>query len=137
MDVATLRNIRTTWTDMDLVRNARQRLATLKYTESKEEKKNDFHFIIDDSATYTTWSNFRSKEAMEAYRQLLQKEKDLAHFKQTLQQKRVEYQNGNKENKKKLEPSILDLEKRILQLEAEIKKLETTARNLEVQKLRQ
>ena len=137
MDVATLRNIRTTWTDMDLVRNARQRLATLKYAESKEEKKNDFHFIIDDSATYTTWSNFRSKEAMEAYRQLLQKEKDLAHFKKTLQQKRVEYQNGNKENKKKLEPSILDLEKRILQLEAEIKKLETTARNLEVQKLRQ
>lgn len=137
MDVATLRNIRTTWTDMDLVRNARQRLATLKYAESKEEKKNDFLYIIDDSATYTTWSNFRSQEAMEAYRQLLQKEKDLAHFKQTLQLKRVEYQNGNKETKKKLEPSILDLEKRIPQIEVEIKRLETTARNLEVQKLRQ
>jgi len=137
MDVATLRNIRSTWTDPELVRNARQRLATLKYAENQEEEKKDFHFIIDDSATYTTWSHFQSKEAMESYRQLLQKEKDLAHFEKALLQKRMEFQNGNGENKKKLEPSILDLEKRIRQLKIEVQKLTTTTRNIEIQKLRQ
>ena len=137
MDVATLRNIRSTWTDPELVRNARQRLATLKYAESQEEEKKDFHFIIDDSATYTTWSHFQSKEAMESYRQLLQKEKDLAHFEKALLQKRMEFQNGNGESKKKLEPSILDLEKRIRQLKIEVQKLTTTTRNIEIQKLRQ
>ena len=136
-DAATLRSIRTTWTDENLVRNARQRLATLKYAEDEVTPKNDFHFIIDDSATYTVWSDFHSTEALEAYRQLIQKEKDLNHFEQTLQQKRMEYVNGNEATKKKLEPSILDLEKRIPQLKTEIEKLTINVRNLEIQKLRQ
>ena len=137
MDVATLRNIRSTWTDEELVRNARQRLATLKYAEKEENQKQDFHFIIDDSATYTMWSDFRSNEARNTYRQLLQKEKDKAHFEKTLLQKREEYANMNADGKKKLEPSILDLEKRIPQLNEEIIKLTIETRRLEIQKLRQ
>jgi len=137
MDAATLRCIRTTWTDEEQVRHARQRLATLKYAENEETKKVDFHFIIDDSATYTNWSDFRSSEAMDTYRKVVQKIKDLAHFEKTLNQKREEYSNAKTDGKKKLEPSILDLEKRIPQLKEEIKKLTITTRNLEIQKLRQ
>ncbi|MBR4923213.1 MAG: PD40 domain-containing protein [Bacteroidaceae bacterium] len=136
-DVATLRSIRTTWTDEDQVRNARQRLATLKYAEKEEIRKVDFQFIIDDSATYTTWDDFRSKEAMETYRKVVQKIKDKAHFEKTLEMKREEYANSNAEGKKKLEPSILDLEKRIPQLNEEISKLIIETRNLEIQKLKQ
>ena len=55
--------LETTWTDENLVREARQRLAALKYTGENEVKQNDIHFIIDDSATYNSWSNFLSKEA--------------------------------------------------------------------------
>lgn len=136
-DVATLHSIRNTWSDENQVREARQRLATLKYVEEKETKKADFHFIIDDSATYTNWEDFRSEEAQEAYRQLMQKEKDLDHFMRTLQQKRTEYETENGLGKKKLEPSILDLEKRIPQLKKEIIQLTTKVRNIEIQKIRQ
>ena len=76
-DAATLHSIQTTWTDEEQVRDARQRLAALKYGGKEEVKKADFHFIIDDSATYSHWSDFRSKEAQNVYRQLIQKEKDL------------------------------------------------------------
>ena len=136
-DVATLRSIRTTWTDEDQVRTARQRLATLKYAEKEEIRKVEFQFIIDDSATYTNWEDFRSKEAMETYRKVVQKEKDKAHFEKTLEMKREEYANSNTDGKKKLEPSILDLEKRIPQLNEEIIKLIIETRNLEIQKLKQ
>ena len=136
-DVATLRSIRTTWTDEEQVRTARQRLATLKYAEKEEIRKVEFQFIIDDSATYTNWEDFRSKEAMETYRKVVQKEKDKTHFEKTLEMKREEYANSNADGKKKLEPSILDLEKRIPQLNEEIIKLIIETRNLEIQKLKQ
>ena len=135
-EVATLRSIRTTWTDEEQVRNARQRLAILKYAEKEEIRKVEFQFIIDDSATYTDWNDFRSKEAMETYRKVVQKIKDKAHFENTLNQKREEYSSTNADGKKKLEPSILDLEKRIPQLNDEINKLIIETRILEIQELK-
>lgn len=136
-DVATLHRIQSTWSDEDQVRVARQRLAVLKYMEEKETPKPDFHFIIDDSETYNFWTDFRSEEAKETYRQLQQKKKDLDHFQRTLQHKRTEYESENGLGKKKLEPSILDIEKRIPILEEEIEKLTIKVRNTEIQKLRQ
>ena len=135
-DAATLNSIQTTWTDEAQVRAARQRLASLKYAGKEEEKKADFHFIIDDSATYTHWSDFRSKEAQNAYRQLLQKEKDLNQLQTNLAQKREEYVSQNGLGKKKLEPSILDLEKRVPQLMEELEILTNEVRRLEIDKLR-
>ena len=135
-NVATLQSIQYTWTDEEQVRDARQRLAALKYTQEKEVKKNDFLFIVDDSATYTVWQDFRSKDAQNVYRQLLQKEKDLKQLQNQLEQKRDQYATTNVEGKKKLAPSILDLEKRIPQLMDEIEKLTLEVRRLEIEKLR-
>ena len=135
-DAATLRSIRTTWTDEAKVREARQRLAALKYAKDDESRKGDFHFIIDDSATYTSLDNFLSKEAKESYRKLMQTEKDLEQLKTTLAQKRKEYESENGLGKKKLEPSILDLEKRIPQLMEEVEKLTFDVRRLEIEELR-
>jgi hypothetical protein len=111
-------------------------LANLKYAKEEETKKTDFLFIVDDSATYTSWSDFRSKEAQNAYRQLLQKEKDLNQLQTSLEKKREEYASENGLGKKKLEPSILDLEKRIPQLIEETEKLTNEVRRLEIEKLR-
>ena len=135
-EAATLRSIQATWTDEDQVRAGRQRLANLKYAKEEDAKKADFHFIVDDSATYTSWSDFRSKEAQNAYRQLLQKEKDLNQLQTSLEKKREEYASENGVGKKKLEPSILDLEKRIPQLIEETEKLTYEVRRLEIEKLR-
>lgn len=136
MDAATLRSIRTTWTDEEQVRDARQRLAALKYAKEEKVKKADFHFIIDDSAVYTVWNDFRSKEAQNTYRLLLQKEKDLNQLQANLMTKREQFANENGVGRKKLEPSILDLEKRIPQLEEELEKLTMEVRRLEIEKLR-
>ena len=135
-EAATLRSIQATWTDEDQVRAGRQRLANLKYAKEEDAKKTDFHFIVDDSATYTSWSDFRSKEAQNAYRQLLQKEKDLNQLQTSLEKKREEYASENGVGKKKLEPSILDLEKRIPKLIEETEKLTYEVRRLEIEKLR-
>ena len=136
MDAATLRSIQTTWTDEDVVREARKRLASLKYATQNETKEKDIHFIIDDSATYTSWSDFQSKEAQTTYRQLLQKEKDLNQLQNSLTEKREQFATENGLRKKKLEPSILDLEKRIPQLKEEVEKLTYEVRRLEIEKLR-
>ena len=136
MDAATLRSIQTTWTDEEQVRDARQRLAALKYGKEKEVKKTDFQFIIDDSATYTVWEDFRSKEAQNMYRQLVQKKKDLNQLQTNLAQKREQFATENGLGRKKLEPSILDLEKRIPQLVEEVEKLAIEVRRLEIAKLR-
>ena len=136
MDAATLRSIQTTWTDEEQVRDARQRLSALKYGKEKEVKKTDFQFIVDDSATYTVWEDFRSKEAQNMYRQLVQKEKDLNQLQTNLAQKREQFATENGLGRKKLEPSILDLEKRIPQLVEEVEKLAIEVRRLEIAKLR-
>ena len=80
--------------------------------------------------------DFRSAEAKNTYRQLMQKETDLKQLTQSLQQKRLQFSTENGLGRKKLEPSILDLEKRIPQLQDEIEKLTIETRRLEVQKLK-
>lgn len=136
-DVATIANIRTTWNDETEVREAQNRLASLMKSDGETpKKKNDFHFIINDNATYTQWGDFRSKEAQNTYRQWMQKEKDLNQLQADLSQKRKTYSQSNESGKKKLTPAILDLEKRIPQLMEEMERLTLEVRRLETEKLK-
>lgn len=135
-NAAILHNIQATWTDEEKVQAARQRLAALQYEGQEEEKKSDIHFILNDGATYTHWSDFQSKEAQNIYRLLLQKEQDLIQLQTNLAKKRDEYLSENGLGKKKLEPSILDLEKRIPLLMEELEKQANEVRRLEIEKIR-
>jgi len=136
-DVATLTNIRTTWNNEKEVLEAKKRLATIMNSEKENQKlEKDFHFIINDNATYTRWEDFRSKEAQNVYRLLMQKEKDLNQLQANLEQKREAYAQANESGKKKLTPSILDLEKRIPQLTEEMERLTLEVRRLEIEKLK-
>jgi tetratricopeptide (TPR) repeat protein len=136
IDAATLRNIRTTWTDMNEVNAALSRLEKAKNVEVTEVRINDFHFIINDQLTYHTWTDFHSKEAKNKYQELMQKEKDLSFLSYTLQNKRDQYAGANEKERKEITPSILDLEKRIPQLMREIEQLTKEVRRLEIEKLR-
>ena len=136
IDAATLRNIRTTWTDMNEVNAALSRLEKAKNVEVTEVRINDFHFIINDQLTYHTWTDFHSKEAKNKYQELMQKEKDLSLLSYTLQNKRDQYAGANEKERKEITPSILDLEKRIPQLMREIEQLTKEVRRLEIEKLR-
>ncbi len=136
MDAATLRDIKITWTDEEALRKARQQMATIKYADAETEAKKEFHFVIDDSATYTTLADFKSIEARTTFEELLHKQRDLEQLKGILQQKRNEFEQENGLGKKKLEPSILSLEERIPKLMEEVEKLILDVRCLEVQTLR-
>ncbi len=136
IDAATLRSIQTTWQDEDKVRQGRQRLAALKYTQEAEKAKGDFTFIVDDSATYQTLADFRSAEARKLYLQLKQKEKDLRALEKDLDGKRTAYAAGNQAKKQSLAPSILELESRTKQLGEEIRVLEKQVRNEEIKQLK-
>ncbi len=136
IDAATLRNIRSTWQDEDKVRQGRQRLAALKYTQEAEKVQGDFTFIIDDSATYHTLADFRSAEARKLYQQLEQKENDLHSLVNELDGKRTAYTSGNQAKRQSLAPSILELEKRTRQIGEEIIALQKQVRNEEIKKLK-
>jgi len=135
-DAATLRSIRTTWTDDTKVQAARQRLANIQLADKENKPKGEFTFILNDRFTYHNLQDFRSTEARNSYRQVLQKEKDLNQLTQSLQQKRLQYGSENGLGKKKLEPSILDLEKRIPQLMEEVEKVTLEVRRLEIERLK-
>ncbi len=137
IDVATLRNIRSTWQDEDKVRQGKQRLAALKYKqEADESKKGDFTFIIDDSATYHTLADFRSEKARKLYLQLTRQQQDLESLKKNLESRRTSYASGNKAKKQSLTPAILELEKRTKQLGEEIAALIKQMRNEEIKLLK-
>ena len=132
INAATLGSIRSTWTDADKVRLAKQRLAQVMYSTANSKNKKDFSFIIDDGAVYTSLNDFRSKEAKAQYQSLMQKQKDLSLLEEALNKQRNAYQKGSKEQ---LAPAILDKEKRIDDLRNEIEALKWTVRNTEIKAL--
>mgnify|MGYP000110642368 CR=1 FL=1 len=135
-EAASLRSIRTTWKDTDKVRIAKQKLAALIYAKDTEKKEGDFLFIIDDSTAYHTLNDFRSTPARAAYQQVMQKQKDYDMLSKNLEEKREQYAQSNRSQKKALAPGILDLEKRTEQLLKEIEKLTLNVRNEEIKKLK-
>lgn len=135
INAATLGSIRSTWTDADKVRLAKQRLAQVMYSTANSKNKKDFSFIIDDGAVYTSLNDFRSKEAQAQYQSLMQKQKDLSLLEEALNKQRNAYQKGSKEQKEQLAPAILDKEKRIDDLRSEIETLKWAVRNTEIKAL--
>ena len=99
-------------------------------------KEGDFLFIIDDSTVYHTLNDFRSTPARAAYQQVMQKQKDYDMLSKNLEEKREQYAQSNRSQKKALAPGILDLEKRTEQLLKEIEKLTLNVRNEEIKKLK-
>lgn len=132
VDAASLRSIRTTWTDEDKVRAGKQRLAAVMYAQTSEQRQEDFTLAIDDSAVYHTLNDFRSAEARKLYQQRVQKQKDYDNLKKDLDAKREQYARGNDAQKKSLAPAILELEKRTEQLLKEMDLLDKDVRNEEI-----
>lgn len=137
INAATLRSIRSTWTNENKVRAGKQRLAAVRYDKESEQKKKDFTLIIDDSTTYHTLNDFRSAEARKLYQQRQQKQKDYNSLRKDLSSKREQYAKGDNARKQNLTPAILELEKRTEQLMKEIDQMDIEIRNQEIKKLKQ
>lgn len=134
-EAASLRSIRTTWSDADKVRIAKQQLAKVLYDKGEKKQKQDFRFVVNDNRIYYTLADFRSKEASELFVSLAQKQKDLEQLTQSLADLRTQYQQGAPDRKEELTPGILDKEKRVEALYGEISQLESQVRNTELKAL--
>ncbi len=129
---ATLSNIKSTQSNADKFRIAKQQLAQLMYSGNNTQKKEDFRFVINDNLTYTTISDFHSKEAAKIYLSLQQKEKDLSALCTSLEKQRETYRKAIRSEKQKLTLGILDQENRIKELRKEIETSTRAIRNTEI-----
>ena len=131
--LASLHDIRSTQTDADKVRRAKQQLAQMLYGSETQQKYKDFEWIVNDHAVYTQWADFRSEEARAKFQELLQKQQDVEGLQQRLKQQRDTYATGTASVKTQLAPGILDQEKRVKELQHEIEQLTIEIRNMENQ----
>jgi tetratricopeptide (TPR) repeat protein len=129
--VASLSDIRSTWTDADAVRQAQERLAQAGQTTAAAAKRQaDFTFVVTDAHICHTLDDFTSAEAARLYREYAQKERDLQQIRQSLAEKRRLFAAGQTA----LAPSMLDLENRAEDMVGELEALANEVRAKELTK---
>ena len=88
--------------------------------------RKDFEFVLNDSKTCHTFSDFTSPEAQQLCRDWVQKSKNLISLDEQLQQMRDTSPTARQQ--------ILHLETRIVELQAEVRNLEKSIRQMELSK---
>lgn len=129
--LAMLQAIKDTWQDEASVTAALERLQNADQDQPTRTQKHDFEFILDDQHTYYQLSDFRSKEALDAFNTYRQLEKNYLERQNHLQEMRTAYSKAGQTRQQELTPGILDLEKRLDQLAEELHRLTLEIRRLE------
>lgn len=136
IQLAQLHSIKDTWTDVEAVQAARERLEKAANERPLTTKKYDFMFIIDDNTNYYQLDDFRSPQAKALYGKYSQLEKGYRQQTDKLKEMRSEYASASREEKSRMAPAILDLEQRVRQMSAEIEQTAIQIRNLEKQAIK-
>lgn len=136
IQLAQLHSIKDTWTDMEAVQAARERLEKAASERPLATKKYDFMFIIDDNTNYYHLDDFRSPQAKALYGKYSQLEKGYKQQTDKLKEMRSEYASAGRDEKSRMSPAILDLEQRVRQMSAEIEQTAIQIRNLEKQAIK-
>lgn len=136
IQLAQLHSIKDTWTDMEVVQTARERLEKAASERPLTTKKYDFMFIIDDNTNYYHLDDFRSPQAKALYGKYSQLEKGYKQQTDKLKEMRSEYASAGRDEKSRMSPAILDLEHRVRQMSAEIEQTAIQIRNLEKQAIK-
>lgn len=131
---ARISSIRDTWTDKKGVKEAQQRLASLKGETEQTEKKGDFYFVVNDTHIYQTLDDFHNAKAREKMAWLLESRKEADKTADELQKLRDQYAQANQPNKVTLAPQIRILESKLEQLRTDLKSQEKQIRQAELGK---
>lgn len=126
--------IRDTWTDQKMVKQAQQRLSSLKGEGTHSEKKGDFYFVVNDSHICQTLDDFHNAKAREMMSWLLESRKETEKTATELQKLRDQYAQASKPNKATLAPQIRILEAKFEQQQADMRKQEKLLRKTELEK---
>ena len=128
-DFAAITRIADTWTD----KKAREAaMARLKAVNSAQKRVKTVApdaqqcLVITDALTYSTASDFKSKEAASLYQQLVQVRQKLSQLESQTEQLRTLYHQAGKAERKSLQTEIVEAE-------GELKALYTTEKRLEKQ----
>ena len=128
-DFAAITRIADTWTD----KKAREAaMARLKAVNSAQKRVKTVApdaqqcLVITDALTYSTASDFKSKEAASLYQQLVQVRQKLSQLESQTEQLRTLYHQAGKAERKSLQTEIMEAE-------GELKALYTTEKRLEKQ----
>lgn len=129
---AKMASIKDTWSNENIVRRAKQVLATIVYTQPMKEQRREFELIIDDLTTYYTFEDFKSRDARQLAVTWQQGNKDLLLLNEQLEKQRDTYARANKNQRQHIAPSLLDLERRVEAMELQIIRQEKEIRNAEI-----
>lgn len=132
ISLARLDNISLTQTDREKLIKAKQRLATLMYSNQTKASKAEFRFVVNDGKVYTSIDDFRNPEAKKLFREYLDMVKDLKALESDLKEQRETYARANASRQSELTLAILDKEKRVEELRREIDTIVVKVRNTEL-----
>ena len=134
-DFAAITRIADTWTD----KKAREAaMARLKAVNSAQKRVKTVApdaqqcLVITDALTYSTASDFKSKEAASLYQQLVQVRQKLGQLESQTEQLRTLYHQAGKAERKSLQTEIVQAESELKALYATEKRLEKQTRQAEI-----
>lgn len=129
---AKIQSIAESQQDVDAVRTAKQRLMMAMYSQNMNNTlRYDFVFVIDDLTEYHFLKDFKSIQAKEKFQKWQKTMKSYKTDSLSLEEKRMQYYNGDKSEKTKLMSQILALEKNVERTEQWLKQEEVAIRNEE------
>lgn len=124
---AAIHSISDTWTDIEIVKEAKERL---KSAQSLPDQM--VRYVINDNIIYTTLSDFKSPTARRIAQQLTAEQQKLNLMKEELDQLRRSYVKGNAKSEVH-KNRILQLEYAVRDIEANLETMEKNMRRAELQ----
>lgn len=134
--LARISSIAATWGDAALMADARGRLEQVMNEKQEVIKPKDFDFVINDDLTYTLIAEFRSPEAQKMAAWWKEGQEQLVKNKETLQQLRDAFAQGNESRKQQLRQQILTMEQAYEKLYYGLEEQEVKIRNTEINYLK-
>ena len=97
----------------------------------EDEKSGDFYFLLQGNRVYRYWSDFSSKEAVEAFRKAEEQRLALEKKQEALAYLRLQWQQSTEERRKDLRETILMTETQLASEAEKLKALYDVVRKLE------
>ena len=91
----------------------------------------EIYFLLQGSRVYRHWSDFSSKEALEAYRVAEAERKSVEERREHLRELRATWQSASEQERESLKTEILLLETQLRELEAQLRERYNAVRRLE------
>lgn len=134
--LAAITKIADTWTDKNVVDEAKNRLKLLVENNSTNdnagsENDNRIFFIVNDKKVYTSLNDFNSETGKKLFLEVRELKKERENTITQLRQLRADFSNGNNAEKANLSKTIIKLENYSENISSKIKFIEKKIRNAE------